>query len=150
MLQFSERMLRFVIWAVIGLLISGCSPRGESKSVEEVFHLAQDRFNRALENSALDDSKRQVLKNIKALVQDFVVSDSSQILASLIAEELKKITHYCHPNTRTSVFEQIETVENLKSAQSIQPNLRFYLGARVLNILASELETHQFSYTFSG
>jgi len=147
MLEFSKKMFRLVTWLVIALLISGCGPRGESKTVDEVFYLAQERFNRALENSTLEDSKRQILKNIKALVQDFVTSDSSQVLAILIAEELKKITHFCHPNTRTSVFEQIETIETLKS---VQPNLRFYLGARVLNILASELETHQLSYTFSG
>ena len=150
MLEFSKKMFRLVTWLVIALLISGCGPRGESKTVDEVFYLAQERFNRALENSALEDSRRQILKNIKALVQDFVTSDSSQVLAILIAEELKKITHFCHPNTRTSIFEQIETIETLKSVQTVQPNLRFYLGARVLNILASELETHQLSYTFSG
>lgn len=126
-------------------LLSGCEPRGESKSVQEVFLIAKSRLEDVLRRS--DSPKKEVVENIFRQILDLVESENA-VDVSLLGETLMSLYHYASPTVKTVLYHQADACMNLGQRGSLNKNEILLLGSRIFNVLSSELETTGFRYRY--
>ncbi|MCS6894283.1 MAG: hypothetical protein NZO16_06960 [Deltaproteobacteria bacterium] len=137
--------MRFVFHCVGFFVLISCQPRGESKSIKEVFDLARSRFEASL--VGIDEAKKAQLEQISELLQDLVKYTSTDDL-KLVSENLSSLLAYANPTVRPALFEQIDTSLNFVEKGAIKSNEAMLLASRIYHILSSELETTKFGYKY--
>lgn len=134
------------VWVIFWIfLIVACQPRGEFKTVQEVFELSKTRFESALKNS--DNGHVEALKGISDLVE-FVTTNGYSEDLRILGIKLGELLPYVNPTVRPSLNEQADTCLRLSELSNVSREELLLLGSRIFNILSSELETTSFKYSY--
>lgn len=127
---------------------SGCLPRGESLSLDQILADAKSRY----ESVAQTEVKPEISEKIKVITTALdqlstdVTSDSIK-LSNEIADAITDLTPYAGTTNRPALYElslQLKTVAEKK--QTMPLNERKLISSRVFGALAAELETVKFGF----
>ncbi|MCS6961715.1 MAG: hypothetical protein NZT61_04335 [Deltaproteobacteria bacterium] len=138
-------LLRTSLITAVIVLVLGCQPRGETKSVEEILSISKERFNRAYSASEFE-KKKQVGKVIDIL--NSILEKPTRTDFLLLGEHLMMLLPHASPTVKTSLYYQADTSFNLAEKDSISRGELFLFASRVYHSLSSELETSKFNYNY--
>lgn len=136
------RSLLTLVACVLLIALSSCAPRGESKSLSEVFEAAKTRYTTARSGA----QGIAELQSLESTLSSWV-SKPSYDGARKISDTLRTLivkTGYTSRPAMGELIEQYQTIGFDKSAMKISPSRVKLLVARTYNLLASELETTAF------
>lgn len=145
------RTLLAASFLVLGLAstsaLSGCAPRGETKTLDEVLTEARDRF-RAVSSKAAN-SQAQGSVNSLATKLDLISQAHGSLAANevgAIADILQGLSLHAGYPSRPAIAE-LETQYRELSASAAGPSsaVAKLLAARTFTLVAGELETSAFS-----
>lgn len=139
------RILVLVFGGVFLLLISGCEPRGESKSVEQVYEIAKSRVESALLRSST--AHKDVVERVIQQVVD-VVESLNPVDLRILGESLMKLYQHASPTVKVPLYHQADACINLGERGNLKKTEIMLLASRIFNILSSELETTGFGYRY--
>ncbi len=152
---------------VLSVTVSGCLPRGETSSLDEVFNMARNRFQVAFEATGSQASASQgdaaaagamsvsaranldrVVKELDVFLRDTTVT-GKVTAAGNIHEALSQLTTSAGYTSRPSLSEvssqYAALAERMESAGVIDASTAKQAAMRAYTVLASELETTKFS-----
>lgn len=138
--------MRIAFVVFMGLIVSGCAPRGEGKSVDEVLQSHRQKFATAMAAANVSGEARTHLDKVQTELTELVASASSAVpvKSQEIAAELRALVPHSGFTTRPALSELIDqytvigAVTDTRTLGSSQVKL---LVARTLGLLTSELET---------
>jgi len=142
-------MIRSVSLGLLAILclsiLSACAPRGETRTLDQIYKSASDRFDKSLARSSSDEIN-QKLKQLSAQVRGFNSGEQLEAAGS-ISEQLMTLTGRAGFTSRpalTEIQRQYQHIAQIGSAEALSDAQRKLLAARTLSILAQELETTAF------
>lgn len=130
----SRIMKRILI--ILTLVLTACAPRGESKSLDEVYELAVERFNLA-SNITIPNELESKLEKLTFNIDKIGSTNSNKVLAENLNDLINRSSYTVRPGLT-------ELTQILANSSSLDKNAVKLLQARILNSLASELETGKF------
>ena len=148
-LSFSKRVLSLVCVGASVALVSGCAPRGESHSVEQILADARNGYMEVY--SAVGGDTAASLKFLSASLDRLAGiggGGDAKVVSSEIATALRdlggKVGYTVRPALAELVSQYSTIAEGADKAASIgAPNLKL-LVARTYSLMTSELKTTQF------
>lgn len=137
-------MSTFVKIIIASLIVSliGCGPRGESKSLSEIYERSQKRFEEGMNNASLNDSIKPLLMQVADSTKALINEPSASSTATGLADILSRCGEKASPTTRQPIYElSIQLRAMSEDTNSPSPGERMLIASRVLDAVASELET---------
>lgn len=138
----------FVLIFILAALVSGCAPRGETKSLDEVLQLAKDRYAEV----AAKAPEGAVRGSLDALTQELDRLVASKGAAATQARQismlLSGLTDKAGFTARPGLTELSQQYRRIASSGDVPANEGSrvkLLVARTYNLVASELESTKFS-----
>ena len=133
-------------------LLSGCNPRGETRTLSEVLASAQEDFKAQLSNvgANADDVKGSIVEiqtNLEMLINEQSDRAALSKAASEIGAELATLTSRAGYTSRPALTElstQYRQLEADAAEGAAQLNRLKLMASRTYSALASELETTRF------
>lgn len=137
---------------IFGSLI-GCSPRGESKTLDQVLALQKEKFDSASKSATPDTLSlvNNLGTQLERLGQGSIgqgnIEQSSATPAKLeeLANSLSLATDKAGYTSRPAMTELVAQYRALSLEKHVESNALRLLLARTYSILSSELETTRFS-----
>ena len=141
--------MRVFLILLTPLLLFGCGPRGETKSLEEVLQSERQGFSLLMADVSLNQGVRKNLEALSAALRDFPESPTGDA-AVRIGLALEDLLPHAGYTVRPALGEISREFLALSSNQSRRdPGQERYrvdlLVARTYSMLSSELETRGFS-----
>lgn len=142
---------RFLALSVIalGLGLSGCQPRGETKTLEEVVRGSEDRFHRVYSSGVPAGQTNADVSNLLKSVADTLkelrtaASGVASDRYALVGRTLSDLASHAGYTSRPALGELAEQWLGL-TASADAPNTRLLIS-RTYGVLASELEAVGFA-----
>ena len=176
MKQQSKRVCLRSFTYVLGLLVLisslvSCAPRGETKSLDEVFAIAKQRYEEGIVGAKLSDPTKEKLIQLSSNLEAFLVAASPSEAGELsreISDDLTALIASAGYTTRPAFGELLKTYQgvaapkdragtvSVESAEAPEGNFalddsaRKLLVARSFTALAQELETTSFRVVKAG
>ncbi|NBW40170.1 hypothetical protein EBR25_04095 [bacterium] len=173
--SFTRHFFLFAVVVGLGFLAS-CAPRGETKSLDEVFQIAKARYERGLASAELSTETSEKLTQLTGIMDSLLQasSDNEVVEAATRAEALlgELVTQSAYTNRPAmgeiskayrsltglsgrevplSVSADPSTSRAVQDAGGItNADTRKLLVARSYNLLAQELETTSFQVEKAG
>ncbi|MDZ4785953.1 MAG: hypothetical protein SGJ02_07745 [bacterium] len=139
-------MKKTLIIALLSFIVSGCAPRGETKTIEQLLSIAQDRMARA-EVHHTSQVPQDVSTLKVSLEKALSLTDTASItkVMSEIGNTIGVLIPHAGMTSRASLNELSNQYKELAKVGNPTSDQVKLLVARTLHTVASELETTQFS-----
>jgi hypothetical protein len=155
---------------VLGILVS-CAPRGETKSLEEVFQIAKTRYERSLSAVELTADTDTVLSQLGDSMQELLQADTTDAVAKaasrvemLLGQLVVKAAYTNRPaigellkayrgltgDSGREVALSVSASDQGSATAATNIETRKLLVARSYNALSQELETTSFRVEKAG
>lgn len=137
-----------VITSIALCLLSACAPRGETKTLDDIYQSSKARFS-AVQGAAVPAEIGQPLKQVSGRLEELSAQKGSQAsqtageVAELLAPLITKAGFTARP-ALGEVVSQYRMMANAAGKDIETPQAKL-LAARTYALLASELETTKFS-----
>lgn len=134
-----------VAFAFSVLCLCGC-PRGETKSLGEVYEIAKQRFV-SVKDAAVPEDVSQPLKDIDSHLNQIAAEEGTKAAQSAgqLAALLTPLTTRAGYPTRPAMGEIVAQYRMMAEGNDVKNPTARLLAARTYSLLASELETTRFS-----
>lgn len=131
-----------VVALIFSLMVTGCAPRGESKSLDEVYQLAKARYSK-VQNTETPEHVSPVLTK---LVENLnAAGKNGQMDVTGVAGGLADLSNHASFTNRPAFAELAAQYRALSSSKDkANPAGIKLLASRTYSLLASELETAKF------
>jgi len=144
-----KNLVRFALGAALVLGLTGCMPRGETKTLAEVLSSAQARYS-DVSKAGLPADVTAVLDKVSADLQALTASDDVAGAAEKVAavgDSIAGLVNKAGFTSRAALNEISLQYRALGSgaADSITPAQVKLLASRTYSVLAAELETTKFA-----
>ena len=136
----------------LALIVSGCQPRGETKTLKQVVDDARLQY-RSADQDALDPDITTTLTSVTGNLEKLVASVSTEQAPAAgeigkqgeqVADALLSIVRRCGFTVRPAMGELISQYRMLGSSGSVNAGAVQLLVGRTYTLLSSELETTRF------
>jgi len=127
------------------LVLAACAPRGETRTLEEIYDSSKARFEQSVSNAS-STQLNQELNQLAEKVIGFQKDETIEI-ARDISEQLLALTSQAGFTSRpalTEIQKQYLFISQLSSADNLSEAQKKLLAARTFSILAQEMETTGF------
>ncbi|MCI5064875.1 hypothetical protein MRY87_04030 [bacterium] len=145
--------VRFLCGAVVAVLLMslvGCAPRGETKTLDEVFQIAKKRYEESIVKSDASGAVQEQLLQLAADLNQFAAAEgkdgSREQLAPQISEQMATLLQSAGYTTRPAFGALLKSYRTPPKTQ----RARRLLVARSYTALAQELETTSFLVKKAG
>ncbi len=138
----------------ISALIFSCAPRGESKTLQEVFKNESERFEQVYALKQNEKSVKNVAKlvNLLADLKDTTLDSQANKLKKApedfrivkVVEEIDRILPSAGYTTRPALTELRNQYEHISTVDTVNKSAMVLLLSRTYGLLADELETVAF------
>jgi len=137
--------IRIALFSSI-IFINACAPRGETKTLAEVYANSKERFV-TVQSAAVPSEIAQPLKDIDTRLGQIAGQEGAEAAktASAIADLLTPLTNRAGYTARPAMGEIISQYRMMSQAEEVKNPSAKLLAARTYSLLASELETTKFS-----
>ncbi|NDC39788.1 MAG: hypothetical protein EBZ48_17440, partial [Proteobacteria bacterium] len=140
--------------AVLGvflLLLVGCAPRGETKSLQEVLDIARNHYvelTRAQESETLKGTLIELARNLEDMVSANGAGAQVAQASGNVASKLSQLVHTAGYTSRASIGEILlqhrVLVEDATRSEVNGARVKL-LVARTYSVISSEVETTKFA-----
>ena len=138
-------MIKKLLLVLTIISVSACAPRGESKTLEEVLQLSQDRYSEASEEAGsvkVAGVLKQTSRHLESLLGGDPTGQSKLMYETAnLLSDLTQNAGYTSRPAMTELVNQYRELGHIGRAERDQVAL---LVSRTYSILASELETTKF------
>ncbi|MCB0329215.1 MAG: hypothetical protein KDD70_06115 [Bdellovibrionales bacterium] len=172
--RVSLKTVFFFLFATVGLFVFvGCAPRGETKTLDEVFQIAKQRYERGITESKASSETRERLLKIVSSFDEFVNAESEAQVknaSQLISDEMQALIMNAGYTTRPALGEIVKSYRGLAYPEErespvstggdgtssepapyeLNESAKKLLVARSYTALAQELETTSFQVGAAG
>ncbi len=144
-----SKLLSNTILSLITLsltVFTGCEPRGETKTLDQVFEIAKDHYDSLVSSNATEEIKAK-MANLSGSFENMVGQENSEAIkteAGRVADQLSDLAGDMGYTQRPSVGEIINQFRSLSTESLPSKSEVKLLVARTMNILSSELESVNF------
>ena len=139
--------MRKIISLILALTLVACEfPRGESKSLSDVFKIAQTRYAAAtknLNNPELSTKLTGIETTLNELIAD--PNTGRKEKATQIADALFALVQSAGQTSRPALYELAQQFVAIAKVPAVEEAQLKLLASRTLSALASEAETTGFS-----
>lgn len=134
-------LIKIIVSSLIVSLI-GCGPRGESKSLSEIYQRSQQRFEDGMNNASVNESIKPLLIQIAEGTKSLISESSAKSNAVTLADILSRCGEKASPTTRQPLYELSMQLRAMsEDSTNPSPGERMLIASRVLDAVASEIET---------
>ena len=144
-----KRNLSIGVLVALVLSCTGCLPRGETRTLDEVLTTARERFQR-VEQTAVGSDVAQTIKQISARMEGTIqasAGDSAREDLRQVGDMLDSLILRAGYTSRPALGEISAQLRALGAAQHVETAQVKLVVARAYGLLASELETTKFAIT---
>jgi|GEM_PF-6619084 len=139
--------MKKIIFLIFVFLLTSCLPRGESKSLDQVFDLALKRFDTAYKSADNENLPKEV-QSIKSNILRMLEANPKKniVNSKSIYEDLNTLIYKAGYTVRPGMNELIKQYSVISQSGCLKGTCKL-IAARTLNNIASELETTAFKFS---
>ena len=145
------RGLSLVVFVLVGAALSGCAPRGETRSLQQVLETARYQFAKLVREEQSEPLKGTLLgvaKDLEAMVSANGVGAQVTQSSNAVATTLNALIQTAGYTSRASMREilmQHRVLSNDASKAEVNPARVKLLVARTYSVISSEVATTKFA-----
>lgn len=131
-----------ILFAVCFALLSACSPRGETRTLEQVLDAAKARYQEVKTDGVSADVQKELTEISSTL--DAAVNNPDATQMQSLSARLDSLIVKAGPTSRPALNEIVGQYRELGARALVTSEQAKLIVSRTYHVLASELETNQF------